>query len=79
MIEDSLKFEQWEDDASVSRHRLRVRLQRFEFMGSPGENTEQADDTEEVENAQPAENTQQSDNAEQVLQVNESAPDDVPF
>ena len=73
MIENSLKFEQWEDDAGVSRNRLRVRLQFFEFMGSPGENTEQADGTKQVENADPADNTQQSDNAEQVSQVNESA------
>ena len=72
LIEGSLKFEQWEDDAGVSRNRLRVRLQRFEFMGSPGENTEQA------ENAEPADNTQKSDTAEQVPQVNESAAD-VPF
>lgn len=71
LIEGSLKFEQWEDDAGVSWNRLRVRLQHFEFLGFPGENTEQ------VENAESAENTQKSDNAEQVSQVNESAA--VPF
>ena len=73
LIEGSFKFEQWEDDTSVSRNRLRARLQRFEFMGSLGENTEQADGTKQVENTEPADNTQQSDNAAQVPQVNESA------
>ena len=63
----------------MTRNRLRVRLQRFEFMGSPGENTEQADDTEQVENTESAENTQQSDNAEQAPQVNETADENVPF
>ena len=67
LVEGSLKFEQWEDDAGVSRNRLRVRLQRFELMGSP------------CENAEPADTPQQSDNAQQVPQVNESAVAAVPF
>ena len=62
-VEGSLKFEQCEDDAGVSRNRLRVGLQRFELMGSPGENIEQ------VENAEPADTRQQKE-----LKV---TPDDV--
>ena len=74
-----MKFEQWEDDQGMTRNRLRVRLQRFEFMGSPGENTDPADDTDPAENTEQPDDAQQSDNAEQAPQVNKTADENVPF
>ena len=34
LMEGSLKFEQWQGDDGVNRNRLKVRLQRFEFVGA---------------------------------------------
>ena len=61
LVEGSLKFEQWED-AGMNRNRLKVRLQRFEFVGANPNgngnpepmNTEQPDDTVEPEPTEPA-------------------------
>ena len=72
LVEGNLKFEQWEDDQGMTQNRLRVRLQRFEFLGASPENAE-ADNTEQADDAQ------QSDNAEQAPEVNESPDDNVPF
>ena len=33
LVEGSLKFEQWQADDGTNRNRLKVRLQRFEFVG----------------------------------------------
>ena len=92
LVEGSLKFEQWED-AGMNRNRLKVRLQRFEFVGANPNgngnpepmNTEQPDDavepepvTEQPENTEPEpENTEQTS----APQMNETpaAADDVPF
>ena len=79
LIEGTLKFDAWKADDGTNRNRLKVRLQRFEFMGSPGENTEQADDTEQAENTEKPDDAQQSDNAEQAPQVNKTADENVPF
>ena len=34
LVEGSLKFESWEAEDGTKRNRLRVRLQRFQFVGS---------------------------------------------
>ena len=33
LVEGSLKFEQWQGDDGTNRNRLKVRVQRFEFVG----------------------------------------------
>lgn len=61
LIQGSLKFESWEGDDGVSRNRLRIRVQRFEFCGSRngngngnGNNQGQGQQNQTPETAPPA-------------------------
>ena len=59
LIEGALKFEQWEGDDGVKRNRLKVRLQRFEFVGpNPNGN---GNGNSNVQQAPPPENTETDD------------------
>ena len=61
LIEGSLKFDSWQADDGSNRNRLRVRLQRFEFM------TQRIEGESESETAQapPAAESQASNDAQQ--------------
>ena len=65
LVEGSLKFEQWQADDGSNRNRLKVRLQRFEFVGpNPNGNG----------------NTQQAANNEPPARTTDDvSDDDVPF
>ena len=70
LVEGSLKFEQWQADDGTNRNRLKVRLQRFEFVGvNPNGNGNQQ-----------AGNTGQAANSESTpMTTDEVSDDDVPF
>ena len=61
LVEGSLKFDSWQADDGSNRNRLRVRLQRFEFM------TQRIEGESESETAQapPAAESQASSDAQQ--------------
>ena len=87
LVEGSLKFENWVAEDGTNRNRLKVRLQRFEFVGANPNgngnpepmNTEQPDDAVKPEPATEPEpeNTEQTS----APQMNETPDDDddVPF
>ena len=49
MIEGSLKFDSWKADDGTNRNRLKVRLQRFEFMGPRNGTPNSSDNDSETE------------------------------
>ena len=49
MIEGSLKFDSWKADDGTNRNRLKVRLQRFEFMGPRNGTPNGSDNDSETE------------------------------
>lgn len=51
LIEGSLKFDSWQADDGSNRNRLKVRLQRFEFM-TPNPNPESSMGTQPVHESQ---------------------------
>ena len=88
LIEGNLKFEQWQADDGTNRNRLKVRLQRFEFVGANPNgngnpepmNTEQPEDTvepEPVTEPEPEPNTEQT--SDPMPQDTAPDDDDVPF
>ena len=90
LIEGNLKFEQWQADDGTNRNRLKVRLQRFEFVGANPNgngnpepmNTEQPDDTVEPEPVTEPATESEPNSTEQTSapQMNETAAAaDVPF
>ena len=71
LVEGSLKFEQWQADDGSNRNRLKVRLQRFEFVGpnpNGNGNTQQAANSEQMANNEPPART-----------TDDVSDDDVPF
>ena len=63
LVEGNLKFEQWQADDGTNRNRLKVRLQRFEFVGvNPN-----------------GDGNQQMENTEKARTTDEVSDDDVPF
>ena len=63
LVEGNLKFEQWQADDGTNRNRLKVRLQRFEFVGvNPN-----------------GDGNQQPENTEKARTTDEVSDDDVPF
>ena len=90
LVEGNLKFESWVAEDGTNRNRLKVRLQRFEFVGANPNgngnpepmNTEQPDDTVEPEPATEPATESEPNSTEQTSapQMNETAAaDDVPF
>ena len=87
LIEGNLKFEQWQADDGTNRNRLKVRLQRFEFVGANPNgngnpepmNTEQPEDTVEPEpvTEQPG-NNEQPNNTEPEPENTEQTSDPMP-
>ena len=72
LLEGSLKFEQWVGDDGMNRNRLKVRLQRFEFVGPR---------LDENGNRVPSQNTR-TDNPEAqppAPTATDDPGDDVPF
>ena len=63
LVEGSLKFDQWQAEDGTNRNRLKVRLQRFEFVGSNGNGN----------------GNQQSGNTEQAPTTDDVSDEDVPF
>ena len=61
MVEGSLKFDSWQADDGSNRNRLRVRLQRFEFMTQRIE----GESASETAQAPPAAESQASSDAQQ--------------
>ena len=70
LVEGSLKFEQWQADDGTNRNRLKVRLQRFEFVGvNPnGDGNQQSGNTGQAANSESTPMT-----------TDEVSDDDVPF
>ena len=79
-IEGSLKFDSWEAEDGTKRNRLKVRLQRFQFVGRRDE-----DETSEgYANAQPAAAPTQSESyqeppAPEATSAPSATDDDIPF
>ena len=87
LVEGSLKFENWVGEDGTNRNRLKVRLQRFEFVGANPNgngnpepmNTEQPDDAVEPEPAtEPEPNSTEQTSAPQMNETPAAAAD-VPF
>ena len=66
-IEGSLKFEQWEHADGTKRSRLKVRVMRFQFVGSKQDEQTPTDDTQDP----PHQSDPPTDNT--------STDDDIPF
>ena len=62
LIEGSLKFESWETPAGEKRNRLKVRMQRFEFVGRRADgNSQQQRETPETAAPAPTTSTTGTD------------------
>ena len=87
LVEGSLKFENWVAEDGTNRNRLKVRLQRFEFVGANPNgngnpepmNTEQPDDAVEPEPATEPEPNSTEQTSDPMPQDTATDDDDVPF
>ena len=81
LVEGSLKYDSWEADDGTKRNRLRVRLQRFQFVGGRRDEDEMgggyADAQPAAPSGQPA--PYQGAPAPEASSAPSSTEDDIPF
>jgi single-strand DNA-binding protein len=81
LVEGSLKYDSWEADDGTKRNKLRVRLQRFQFVGGRRDDDEMgggyADAQPAAPSGQPA--PYQSTPAPEASSAPSATEDDIPF
>ena len=78
LIEGNLKFETWVGDDGINRNRIRIRMQRFEFMDSAPAEDDSVTETPQVSETIEEPETM-TDSTAEVETASESPNDDVPF
>ncbi|MYB02416.1 single-stranded DNA-binding protein [Candidatus Poribacteria bacterium] len=62
LIEGALKYESWDAEDGTKRNRLKVRMQRFEFVGSRSDNGNTSDSPETADPTPTADDQTQTTN-----------------
>ncbi len=81
LVEGSLKYDSWEADDGTKRNRLRVRLQRFQFVGGRRDEDEMGGGYADAQPAAPSEQPApyQGAPAPEASSASSSTEDDIPF